>query len=459
MSAVFRVPAFRVSIDERWGYACKMTCLQVATHVRYRHELIHNSELKGFCESSLSHDAGLVGFLVNAPDRFLPALVVTLQGGHPEYTPLHIEDPSGIFAGLVDQLGVLTFDGTQAYFVLDGQHRLRAIKDAIKLNPELGKEDICVLIVTHYDNSDGRMRTRRLFSNINRNAKQTGAAENIALDEDDGFAILARRLLDDHDFLKEDGRVKVIVHAGEEGELTLAKGTVPKTDPRAWTTLTVLYDMLKYLGYDLAGAMRIASARPADEVLDGSYSTLAGRIDDLLKHCGEVRPRLEDAASAREVRSPKDAEGEGHPFMRPVVQKAVCRVAAEIMKQGILAWPDLMTRLGELPWRMASPPWEAVFNAERGTMQTGKEFTELLCDLLHAHLAPVSLQSIKRARKAFKDLKNKQYPISEEELATRLPKEDTPPVNEVRLEVPELSEDSVTPTGSESTTPATPAEG
>ncbi|HEY7308068.1 MAG TPA: hypothetical protein VH643_01790 [Gemmataceae bacterium] len=126
--------------------------------------------------------------------------------------------------------------------------------------------------------------------------------------------------------------------------------------------------------------------------------------------------------------------------MRPVIQKAIAWVAAEIMKQGNLSWGELMNRLGELPWRLASAPWEAVFNIERGTMQAGKEFSELLCDLLHAHLAPVSLQSIKRARKTFKELKNKQYPIVEEELATRLPKEDAPPVNEVRLDnVPELS--------------------
>jgi DNA sulfur modification protein DndB len=30
---------------------------------------------------------------------------------------------------------VLTFDGTQQYFVPDGQHRLRAIKDALKQTP------------------------------------------------------------------------------------------------------------------------------------------------------------------------------------------------------------------------------------------------------------------------------------------------------------------------------------
>jgi len=370
-----------------------MTYRQVATQARFHYDLSQNQELRTFFEFNSSHSVALSEFLSSSTERFLPGLIVTVRGGNPQYTPIRLDYPHGLFEGLTSQLGVLTFDGTQAYFVLDGQHRLRAIKDAIRQNPELGKEDICVLIVTHYDTPDGRMRTRRLFSNINRNAKPTGTGENIALDEDRGLAILTRRLLDEHDFLKEDGRVKVIVRTGEEGELTLAKGNVSKTDPKAWTTFTVLYDMLKYLAFDLPSAIQSDSVRPTDDVLDSSYTILAGRLDDLLKHCGNLRPRLEETISARDLRAPKDAEGEGHPFMRPVIQKAVARVAAEIMKQGNLSWADLMTRLGELPWKLASPPWEAVFNIERGTMQPGKDLSELLCDLLHAHLAPVSLQS------------------------------------------------------------------
>ncbi len=244
--------------------------------------------------------------------------MVAAWGGEPQYTPLLMNDPDGMLKGLDREFGVLTFDGTQSYFVLDGQHRLRAIKDAMRQNPGLGKEDICVLIVTHYDTDDGRLRTRRLFSNINKNAKQTAPAENIALDEDNGFGILTRRILEDHEFLKQEGRVKAITHVGEEGELKLAKGNVPKTDAKALTTLTVLCDMLQFLGADLPGAMRAKpSLRPSDEVLDAAYNTLVARLDDLLKHCGDIRTRLEAAASAREVRAPKQAESDGHPFMRP----------------------------------------------------------------------------------------------------------------------------------------------
>jgi DNA sulfur modification protein DndB len=276
--------------------------------------------------------------------------------------------------------------------------------------------------VTHYDNPEGRIHTRRLFSNINRNAVKTGAAEDIVLDEDDGFAVLTRRFLDDHEFLKVDGRVKVIASAGwGEGVLKLAGNNINKTDPKALTTLPVLYDILQYIGWDLPGVVREMKARPSTEVLEESYGILCRRLDDLLANCGEIRKRLLDAAGAREVRAPKGMEETGHPFMRPVIQKAVARVAGEIVQQGLLSWDEVMSRLSQLDWHLSAPPWVAVFSVEGKKMIPRKENANLLGDLLHIHLAPKNVQVIKRARKTFKDLRGQQYPITEEELAKRLP--------------------------------------
>lgn len=201
------IPAFRCSVGTWRYYTCRMKYAEVARELNSPQEFVSNAELGQIIQRGISaRTKDITQYLLKSPHRFLGGLVVAAWGGEPQYTPLSMDDPEGMLKGIDREFGVLTFDGTQAYFVLDGQHRLRAIKDAMKQNPDIGREDICVLIVTHYDTDDGRMRTRRLFSNINRNAKQTGQAENIALDEDDGFAILTRRMLDDHEFLKQEGR-------------------------------------------------------------------------------------------------------------------------------------------------------------------------------------------------------------------------------------------------------------
>lgn len=426
MSNKTLMPVFKRSVSDWNYYICTMQYAEIARQVGFAYELGGNTELGQLVQRGLTdRTKDITEYLLKSQHHFLGGLVVAVWGGEPHYTPLTMEDPEGMLVGLDQGFGVLTFDGTQQYFALDGQHRLRAIKDAIKKKPELGKDDICVLIVTHYDSKDGRTRTRRLFSNINRNAIKTGPAEDIALDEDDGYAILTRRLLEDHDFLRIEGRVRVIVTADDSGGVRLAGGSVNKTDSRALTTLTVLYDMLRFLSSGLPSALQNKAIRPSDDVLENACALLSSRIDDLLKNCGDIRNKLEAAVSARDVRAPKDNEGNGHPFMRPVVQKAVARVANQILEQGALSWPEIMQRLSELTWKMSAAPWTAVFSVDGGKMLTGKDNTVLLDALLRAHLAPTTLQEIKRARKSYKDVRGQNYPISEEELAGRIMKEET----------------------------------
>lgn len=161
------IPAFQCSVGDWKYYICMMKYGEVARQVNFAYELGSNSELGQLIQRGISaRTKGITEYLLKSRHRFLGGLVVAAWGGEPTYTPLSMDDPEGMLKGLDREFGVLTFDGTQAYFVLDGQHRLRAIKDALRQNPELGKEDICVLIVTHYDNNEGRMRTRRLFSNM-----------------------------------------------------------------------------------------------------------------------------------------------------------------------------------------------------------------------------------------------------------------------------------------------------
>jgi hypothetical protein len=82
-----------------------------------------------------------------------------------------------------------------------------------------------------------------------------------------------------------------------------------------------------------------------------------------------------------------------------VVQKAVAKVASEIMLQGAVKWPEIMARLSQLDWRLSSPPWEAGCNVEAARMVGAKENNQLLAELLHVHLArPASRPSPAPAR-------------------------------------------------------------
>lgn len=409
------IPAIKAHVGDWNYYICSMRYAEVARSVAFAYELNTrtNSELAEMIQRGISaRTIEIKDYLLRSPHRFLGAMIVACWGGDPHYVPVKMEDSEGMLSNLDSGFGVLTFDGTQQYFALDGQHRLRAIKDAIKENPSLGSEEVCVLLVSHFDTEEGKLRTRRLFTNINRNARKTTKSEDIALDEDDGFAILTRRMVEEHDFLSGDGVVHVFSRIGADGEVVLAGSSIAKTNPKALTTISVLYELLKTLGSNTEFAAH--SHRPSDEQLELAYHTLCDRVEDLLEHCGDIRRKLVAAKSARDVRAPKDRESDGHPFMRPVVQRAVVSALMFGLKQGAAPWETMMDRLDKLDWHIGQAPWVAVFEPVKGRMITGKDFTDLLEQLLRAHLCPSSKESIRRARKNFKELRMSSYPISEE---------------------------------------------
>lgn len=421
------VPAFKAHVGEWEYYLCLMSYAQVAREINFAYELGVNKDLGSMIQRGIGvRTEQITDYLLNNNRRFLGSLVVAAWGGHPEYVPLQMadNDEQGILAGVDREFGVLTFDGTHQFFALDGQHRLRAIKDAVKKKPGLGAEDIGVIVVPHFDTDEGRQLTRRLFTNINRNAVKTSKQEGIALDEDDGFAIMTRRLLDEHPFIGIDGVVQVFSRRGDEGELKLATRQVP-VNQSAWTTIGVLYDLTKDLGYDLDGTMHRLSERATDEVLDDSYQIVAERLTQLLESCGSLTVRYSNAISGKELRAPKARENEGHAFMRPVVQVSVVRAIRHVVQQGLLTWDDAMAKLRSLDWKISSAPFTAVWQLTpearaQGKMITGRENTDLLLNLLFIHLAPTSKAQVDRAVRSYRQLRGLRYPVPAEELYSNI---------------------------------------
>lgn len=427
------IPALSANVGDWKYYICVMKYAQVAKEIQFAHDLGGNTELSNLIQRGISERTKeIVQYLLHSPHRFLGALIVAAWGGDPNYISVEMQNDEGLLHGLDNSFGVLTFDGSHQYFALDGQHRLRAIKDAIKQNPELGKEEICVILVSHFDTPEGQEKTRRLFTNINKNAKSTTKGENIALDEDNGFAILTRRLIDYHPFLKQDGRVIVFTRNNEEGDISIAGGNIPNTNKRAFTTISTLFEMLQSLGHELDASMdKKLSHRPTDDVLEDSYKILEKRVNDILINCGDIQNKFQNLTSAAQLRCPKGKEGDGHPFMRSLVQRAVTRCIEKVMDQKSLTWNETMKRFSSLDWKLSGSPWNSVVNLKENKVKmiTSRENVSLLDDLLIAHIAPNSKSEIKRALTKFKDLRGCKYPIPEDDLYKNIVKFDEPQMN------------------------------
>ncbi len=425
MSNKTYIPAFRANVGDWNYYICKMKYAEVARSVGFAHELGGHRDLSDLIQRGLSdRTEEIARYLLESEHRFLGSLIVAAWGGEPEYTYLEMENGEGLLEGLDQGFGVLTFDGTHSFFALDGQHRLKAIKDALMQNPDLGSEDICVLLVTHYDSEEGRLKTRRLFTNINRNAKATSKGENIALDVDDACAVITRDLLTEHEFLSAAGRVRVFSSTpSSDGSFKLATNVIPKTDPFAWTSITALYEIVKALTFDADAAVHDPNMRPSDAILSSTFELVSIRINELLEACGDIGPKLQNSSSAKELRLPTGEGGESHPMMRPVVQLCVVRTLSSIVQEDRLDWANCLARLRALSWELEEAPWHAVFNEPTGRMITGKEHSGLLEQLLRVHVQPSSLEEIRRVRRGYRDLFGNIYPASEADLAQLLAKD------------------------------------
>ncbi len=167
--------------------------------------------------------------MLNDRERFFNALILAIFNGDPQW--LEVEFPSE--ERDYTNVGFLQFSGDETIFPIDGQHRVAGIKQALKTNPGLETEQVPVVFVAHRQTEEGRKRTRKLFSTLNRRAKPVGQNENIALDEDDVCAIITRELLQNHPLFLGDN---VVNSKGKQ---------IPNNNKNAFTSLITLYQCVQ----------------------------------------------------------------------------------------------------------------------------------------------------------------------------------------------------------------------
>jgi DNA sulfur modification protein DndB len=119
-------------------------------------------------------------YLLKESDRFFNAIILAIFDGDPQWLEVEFKGDEKDYT----TVGFLEFTGEEKIFPVDGQHRVKGIKEAVAIDENLRFETVPVIFIAHDDSPEGRKKTRKLFSTINRRAKPVGASENIALDEE-----------------------------------------------------------------------------------------------------------------------------------------------------------------------------------------------------------------------------------------------------------------------------------
>jgi DNA sulfur modification protein DndB len=318
----------------------------------------------------------IVPYLVRTKDRFFNALIVLVfEPDNFEFESLADKTPHlpRAYKQAAEQMGFLTIEGG-SLVVLDGQHRLGALRGVTTAGPELTGEyvdevaddELSVLFIPH----ESFEKTRRIFNKVNRYAKPTSPSDNIITSEDDGSAIVTRWLVEAEPPLKLrkpkpplnalDGTGEPIV---EWRQQTL------RPDSRKFTTLSALYQMTQIIlsadgitGFDEKHMVN----RPTDRQLSHAYEFVADWWHVVLRTFTPFRRGISRPASLPDLRA---YQAEYSLLFRPIGQIAFMHSLVGAVRLG----RDLVEALEyaeDCGWSAADPLFTDTIVYANGHMAT-----------------------------------------------------------------------------------------
>lgn len=116
-------------------------------------------------------------YILNNPDNYTFSSLTASVDGIMKFTPAASLGEDG-------KLGRLYINMDSRLLINDGQHRRKAIEEALKERPDLGHEMISVV----FFQDDGLKRSQQMFSDLNKNAVKPTKSLNILYDHRDEFS-------------------------------------------------------------------------------------------------------------------------------------------------------------------------------------------------------------------------------------------------------------------------------
>lgn len=318
-------PAIRGMMGRWIFYTTTMTFKEIDERVELGSELFKHEGLSKMVQRAVkSARAGEISsYLIEDQERFFPAMIVAVYGGKPKWLDVSIEkrgskvdiDTEILDGAKSDTLGLLSLTGKERLFPLDGQHRLSGIRNALR-TPDANKiglfrDEMTVIMVSHKNTDAGRIRSRHLFTTLNKKAVSVKKNEIIALDEGDMMAIVTRRLVEDYG-----------PFSGEKVNFSNETANTPKGDTKSFITIFTIYDILCELFPVLTGIKlrKLKASRMCDENIETLFECSKAYFSSLMENFPEVNDCLCGSNSEKIISRYRNEKG-GHMLFRTVGQK------------------------------------------------------------------------------------------------------------------------------------------
>lgn len=324
----------------------------------------------------------IVPYFTSDDDRFFGSIIVDVFTGFEDVVFKPIKDiiqGEGLkmeYSLPAQDAGFLFLPGKERLIALDGQHRLLAMKIAIRgysaipvgllksnklspqmlslmPHPELASEQVSVIFVEHRDTT----KIRKIFNKVNKYARQTGRGDNIITSDDDVFAIISRRMFAEGAVLQKIGKNDLVNWTSN----TLSKRS------KSLTTLSAIYTVAELLLKDYGFSKK---EMPLESEIDEGTTVCEAFWRELLDGIDIYKQYLD----LTEKDKPVSGLREENLLMKPVTQMSLAHVAY-MASQKHIPWSAVVEKLNKVDWSFENSLWFNLLTigSAQKKMITGKE--------------------------------------------------------------------------------------
>lgn len=351
-----KIPAIRGKIGNTIYYCTTLTFKQISITVKKVDNELHTANsLKEQIQRSLTDNyMKIKDYIIRREDRFFDSLVLAVYDGDPIWKEVRYDIGDKTYYNV----GLLEFSGQEKIFPVDGQHRVEGIRAALLEREDLGNETISVMFIGHQNTTEGREKSRRIFSTLNRYVKPVRLGDIIALDEDDIVAIVTRDLLETYP-LFIGNRIKASNNK-----------SIPNTDKTAFTSLMTLYECHLVLyktfisqkdqqAYNKTQISDKLKNRPGDDIINEFYQYLMDFWNCMTSTFEEFRTYINNDSNnpALELRP---IDNGGNLFFRPIGLLPFIEAVAKIKMSSQETYYEIINHYANLNRNVHSDLWDMI---------------------------------------------------------------------------------------------------
>ena len=256
-------------------------------------------------------------YILNNPGDYIFSSLTASVDGTMKFTPAAALGEDG-------KLGRLYINMESRLLINDGQHRRKAIEEALKERPELGHEMISVV----FFHDIGLKRSQQMFSDLNKNAIKPTKSLNILYDHRDNFSKFIVNLANSVEIF--------------EGRVELEKTAISNRSVKFFTLAGVSDSTMKLLG------------NQGKNITEDEQKTAKEFWNEVAKNIPEWQLLIEKKVSAHELR--KDFVHAHTNLLNSIGIVGNVLLHNPIQYSG--NWKEKLGALKNIDWSRSNQEWE-----------------------------------------------------------------------------------------------------